>query len=101
MNLYLKCEEFEKYLVKMQEILGGIQYRFKFDNKYGASVVKHSGSYGHEQDLWELAVIWYSHPEKDIWYLSTQMNQNRIAELYEVDKGTISRYLKAIKEKLK
>ena len=39
--------------------------------------------------------------EKDIWYLSTQMNQNRIAELYEVDKGTISRYLKDIKEKLK
>lgn len=38
--------------------------------------------------------------EKDIWYLSTQMNQNRIAELYGVDKGTISRYLKAIKEKL-
>lgn len=70
MNLYLKCEGFKKYLVKKEETLGGIQYRFKFDNRYRASVVKHLGSYGHEQDLWELAVIWYSHPEKDIWYLT-------------------------------
>ena len=70
MNLYLKCEEFEKYLVKKEETLGGIQYRFKFDNGYGSSVVKHLGSYGHDRDLWELAVIWYSHPEEDIWDLT-------------------------------
>ena len=37
----------------------GIQYRFKFDNLFGASVIKHTGSYGHEEDLWELAVLNY------------------------------------------
>ena len=33
-----------------------IQYIYRFPNGYGASVVKHSGSYGHALDLWELAV---------------------------------------------
>jgi len=35
----------------------GIQYHFKADNGYGASIVKHSFSYGREDDKWELAVI--------------------------------------------
>ena len=37
--------------------LNGIQRIFKFENGYGASVVKHEHSYGNEDDLWELAVI--------------------------------------------
>jgi hypothetical protein len=35
----------------------GIQFHFKADNGYGASIVQHSYSYGYEQGLWELAVI--------------------------------------------
>lgn len=35
----------------------GVQFRFVFDNGYGASVVRHSFSYGNEQGLWELAVL--------------------------------------------
>lgn len=36
---------------------GGIQYKAKFENGYGASIVRHSFSYGNEDGLWELAVI--------------------------------------------
>jgi len=36
---------------------GGIQIVYRFTNDYGASVVKHSFSYGSEQGLWELAVL--------------------------------------------
>ena len=57
MNLILNHEDFETYLVKMSSLYDGIQYMFRFENNYGASVVKHFGSYGHEDDLWELAVI--------------------------------------------
>jgi len=35
----------------------GFMHRFMFDNGFGISVVKHDGSYGHEQDLWEIAVL--------------------------------------------
>lgn len=38
-------------------INGGIQYKAKFANGYGASIVCHSFSYGHENGLWELAVL--------------------------------------------
>ena len=40
-----------------KEVNGGIQYIFKADNGYGASIVKHDFSYGGRDGLWELAVI--------------------------------------------
>lgn len=49
----------------LTEIFGdGCQYVFRFNNGFGASVVKHRGSYGHEDDKWELAVIKFN-PEID------------------------------------
>lgn len=36
---------------------GGERKVFKFDNGYGASLVRCPGSYGYEQGLWELAVL--------------------------------------------
>ena len=57
----LKYDKFEKYLYEAnkEKVLRqeSYQYIFKFDNGYGASVVKNIGSYGHERDLFELAVI--------------------------------------------
>lgn len=37
--------------------LGGLCHRFDFPNGYTASVVRHSGSYGSDRGLWELAVM--------------------------------------------
>ena len=49
-------------------INGGIQYLFKADNGYGASIVQHSFSYGHESGLWELAVTKYCGDDWEIDY---------------------------------
>lgn len=58
-NLCLNHEGFEANLVEM--IIGefDVQYLFKFQNGYGASIVKRPGSYGYAENLWELAVIRY------------------------------------------
>jgi len=45
----------DKYEEK--NILDGYQYLVSFDNGYGISIVKHEGSYGHKDDLWEIAVL--------------------------------------------
>ena len=44
-------------MLPSKSINGGIQYIAKFDNGYGASIIRHSFSYGNEYDLWELAVL--------------------------------------------
>lgn len=48
-------------------INGGVQYLFKANNGYGASIVQHSFSYGRENGTWELAVITYKKPDEDIY----------------------------------
>jgi hypothetical protein len=47
---------------------GGIQYTFKADNGYGASIVRHDFSYGGKQGLWELAVTKYDGDSFNLCY---------------------------------
>lgn len=47
---------------------GGFQWRVLYPNGYGFSAVKHEFSYGHECDLWELAVLCKT--ENGAWKLS-------------------------------
>lgn len=60
MNINLNYEGFEENLVSgPTKMWDGVQYLFRFDNGYGASVIKSGGSYGGLADLWELAVTRY------------------------------------------
>lgn len=43
--------------MEIRNINEGHQIIFKFKNGYGASVVRHSFSYGNKDGLWELAVL--------------------------------------------
>lgn len=44
------------------------QWLFRFENNYGASVIKHWGSYGYNEDKFELAVIYFN--EKGDYHLT-------------------------------
>ena len=46
-----------RYLVENKNVYGGTQRIYKFPNGYGASVIRHKGSYGFKSGLWELAVL--------------------------------------------
>ena len=44
------------------------QWRFKFNNGFGASVIKHTFSYGFENDLFELAILEWDGDNHQITY---------------------------------
>lgn len=87
----LKYEQFKKYYVDTKE---KGHWVFKFDNNYGASVIKHYGSYGYEQDLFELAVIYWDNDKYEISY-NTELTDDVIGYLTNDD---VIRYLNKIKK---
>lgn len=112
LNLELKINDgLEKYLVSKFEdnwhvdMLGrerpGIQYKFHFENGYGASVIKHGRSFGYENDLWELALLkkdcegWYIEyreiVENDVLGYLTDEQVNRLLE--NIKDGKVDEYI--------
>ncbi len=91
MNFNLNYKGFEANLYLTEELDGGQHYLFKFDNGYGASVIKTKFSYGHDEDLWELAVIKFDeHSEWDLTYdtpitndVMGYLTDNEVTELLE------------------
>lgn len=69
---------------------GGVQYKFAFDNGYGASVVQHEFSYGGDDGQWELAVLG---PDGHLTY-DTPVTDDVIGRL---DETTVGYYLDQIK----
>ena len=72
----------------------GEQYIFHFENGFGASVIRKRGSYGFEQGLWELAVLWeghlcYSTPITDdvIGHLSNEEVNDILDQIKELEGG--------------
>jgi len=47
----------QEYLKSFYGLYDGVRLVFMFPNGYGASVIRHSHSYGGKHGLWELAVI--------------------------------------------
>ena len=82
-TLITSCEDYS-----YRPHAGGHCWRFLFANGYGASIVKHSFSYGGTQDLWELAVL---HRENDVWNLcyDTQITYDVLGWLSEEEILTV------------
>lgn len=80
MKTKLKYDDYKIYEVPVPRVQDGFNYWFKFDNNYGASVIKHKYSYGYEDDLFELAVLYF---EDDIPFItySTPITDDVIGNL--------------------
>lgn len=60
----------ENLLYEDKEFCNGIRKVYRFKNGYGASVVKFKGSYGYEQNLWELAPLAFLDDTEEICYIN-------------------------------
>lgn len=98
MNLVLNYEGFEHYMYYLKDLNDGIQYLFKFKNGYGASVVKNRMSYGHDDDLWELAVLEFEDGGKSYnWDITYDTPITEDVEGYLTDED-VRNLLRRIKE---
>lgn len=96
MNLNLNYEEFKDNLLKRRQTYDGVQYLFRFPNDYGASIIKHFGSYGSSEDLWELAVIYFEGEEWGLTY-DTEITGDVVGNLTDQDVLELLRRIQALK----
>lgn len=57
-------------LIYKHDVFDGTQRLYRFENNFGASVIRHSGSYGGNDGLYELAVIIWD-PKDNITLVET------------------------------
>ena len=93
MNYKLKIEN-PKWKYEKIERNGGVQYRFTFNNGYGASVVKFWGTYGYEEDLWELAVL----KDGRLHYDNSVANGDVVGDLTDKEVNELLRKIESFKE---
>ena len=76
---YLIAESFDHFGIE------ALMYTFEFDNGYGASVVKHKYSYGSDEDLFELAILYNSRviEDTDIPPVNGWLNNDEVIDLME------------------
>ena len=83
------------YLVEKHEMHGGVQYKYLFPNGFGASLIKHEGSYGFDKGLWEIAPLgkedefigmsvfgWYDDVKG---HLTAKESKSVLNEIYDLD----------------
>ena len=87
MNFNLNYEGYEDHLLGKGLIDGGIHYVFRFENGYGASVIKAYWTYGAYKDLWELAVIKFFGEESTEYELDYYTEITDDVCGYETDDG--------------
>ncbi len=80
-----------EYLTETNDFNGGIQKVYEFPNGYGASVIKHKGSYGYSKGLWELAVL----NEGELCY-DTEITNDVIGHLNDPEVDRILRQIKRL-----
>lgn len=90
MNTNLSYKEFESYTHSVQHV-------FRFENSYGASIIKCPNSLGYEKDLWELAVIKFDEESKNCFEVAydTPITSDVIGYLHDAD---VRCYLQRIKD---
>lgn len=89
-------------LYSERSLYDGVQRLYRFENGYGASVVRHQGSYGGPRGLWELGVIeWIDCPEYGFpWELcySTPITKDVIGYLKENQVNAILSFIEKLDE---
>lgn len=73
----------------------GVQARHLFPNGYGVSVVKFPGSYGYEQDLYEVAIIQGNEDSFKLCY-DTPITDDILGHRDEIDIENIMKEVEAL-----
>lgn len=76
-----KLKNFDKYLIMDTIFLGGILKRYRFENNYGASIIRNKQSRGHEKGLFELAVLKFDKNNNPCICYNTPLTNNVIGYL--------------------